>query len=193
MNKASIIRDDDKGPYNAVDIAKCFVLKAREERKFISVRRLNYYVYFAHAWHLAFTGKPLIKEEVQVWSSGPVIFNIYHYFFDDVSPTEGYEHNMVRRKTGDKTIDTWYMYNVENDYMAGRMIDYYRGIMTDKSFAELEPQVRVRLQQAKRFGKVPKIGIFRKIMNILTLTHIRRVMPPRAMDIVYDDTDLIKA
>lgn len=34
-------------------------------------------VYIAHGWHLGYTGKPLINEEVQAWKYGPVIHSLY--------------------------------------------------------------------------------------------------------------------
>ena len=43
----------------------------------ISPMKLQKLVYFAHGWHLAYTGKPLIGEEIQAWDYGPVIDTLY--------------------------------------------------------------------------------------------------------------------
>jgi uncharacterized phage-associated protein len=49
-------------------------------------------VYFAHGWHLAITGEPLIDEQVEAWKWGPVIRSIYRDF----------------REYGSKPIDSKY-------------------------------------------------------------------------------------
>ncbi len=46
----------------------------------MSPMKLQKLVYYAHAWHLAFHGKPLIREEIQAWKYGPVIQELYHEF-----------------------------------------------------------------------------------------------------------------
>jgi uncharacterized phage-associated protein len=46
----------------------------------VSPMKLQKLIYYAHAWHLAFLGTPLIREEVQAWKFGPVIEDIYFAF-----------------------------------------------------------------------------------------------------------------
>lgn len=46
----------------------------------ISPMKLQKVLYFAHGWHLALTGKPLLDEQVEAWQWGPVIPSIYHEF-----------------------------------------------------------------------------------------------------------------
>lgn len=41
---------------------------------------LQKHAFFAHAWHLAYTGSPLISDEIQAWRFGPVIPKMYHAF-----------------------------------------------------------------------------------------------------------------
>lgn len=67
-------------PYSAIEIAVAFVKKAISESKYVTQMKLQKLVYFAHGYHLAKTGDPLIKDEVQAWDFGPVIPSIYHAF-----------------------------------------------------------------------------------------------------------------
>ena len=47
----------------------------------ISPLKLQKLVYLAHGWHLAYHGKPLVKDEyVEAWRYGPVFPSLYHYF-----------------------------------------------------------------------------------------------------------------
>jgi uncharacterized phage-associated protein len=39
--------------------------------------KLQKLVYFAHGWHLAYSGQPLIPEEIEAWNYGPVIETLY--------------------------------------------------------------------------------------------------------------------
>lgn len=46
----------------------------------VSPMKLQKLLYFAHGWHLALTGRPLIDETVEAWEYGPVIPSVYHAF-----------------------------------------------------------------------------------------------------------------
>lgn len=48
----------------------------------VTPMKLQKLVYFAHGWHWAFFGKPLIKEQIQVWAYGPVVPSLYREFKD---------------------------------------------------------------------------------------------------------------
>ncbi len=52
-------------------------MKAQGEGEAITPLKLQKLIYFAHGWHLAVQGKPLIKEGVKAWPYGPVIPSIY--------------------------------------------------------------------------------------------------------------------
>lgn len=51
-------------------------------RKQLTQLELHKLIYFAHGWHLALRGKPLIDEFVEAWMYGPVIPTVYHEFKD---------------------------------------------------------------------------------------------------------------
>jgi uncharacterized phage-associated protein len=46
----------------------------------IDPMKLQKLVFYAHAWYLGFTGKPLFDEDVFAWPWGPVVPPVYHAF-----------------------------------------------------------------------------------------------------------------
>ena len=66
--------------YDAKAIANYFIDKAREEGKPLSQMKLQKLVYYAHGWALGLTGQPLLNEQIQAWSFGPVIRSLYDEF-----------------------------------------------------------------------------------------------------------------
>ena len=67
-------------PYSASAIAHAFVLKGIEEANFVTQMKLQKMVYFAHGYHLAKYGKPLITEDFEAWKFGPVVPDIYQSY-----------------------------------------------------------------------------------------------------------------
>jgi uncharacterized phage-associated protein len=41
--------------------------------------KLQKLVYYTQAWHLVWDGEPLFDEEIQAWSNGPVIRDLYDH------------------------------------------------------------------------------------------------------------------
>jgi uncharacterized phage-associated protein len=66
--------------YPASLIAYAFVKKGIDEGKFVTQMKLQKLVYFAQGYHLAKYNKPLLKENFQAWTYGPVIPVIYNDF-----------------------------------------------------------------------------------------------------------------
>lgn len=67
-------------PYNPRAVANYFLRRGRRDGIPIDAMKLQKLVYFAHGWHLAVRGEPLIDEPVEAWQYGPVISTIYHDF-----------------------------------------------------------------------------------------------------------------
>ena len=67
-------------PYSASAIAYAFVIKGIEEGRFVTQMKLQKMVYFAHGYHLAKFGTPLINEEFEAWKFGPVVPDIYQSY-----------------------------------------------------------------------------------------------------------------
>lgn len=43
----------------------------------MTAMKLQKLVYYAQAWHLAWTGKPMFHEDVQAWANGPVVYELF--------------------------------------------------------------------------------------------------------------------
>jgi uncharacterized phage-associated protein len=65
-----------KPPYSALAVANWFIENLPETTPL----KLQKLIYFAHGWHLALKGKPLIDDVVQAWDYGPVVQSVYHEF-----------------------------------------------------------------------------------------------------------------
>lgn len=63
--------------YPASVIADVFVQKGINEGRFLTQMKLQKVVFFAHGYHLARYGEPLIQEKFQAWKFGPVVPSIY--------------------------------------------------------------------------------------------------------------------
>jgi uncharacterized phage-associated protein len=67
-------------PYSAKAIANYFLDLAKEHGETVSPMKIQKLVYFAHGWHLAILGTPLIDEQIEAWKFGPVIRSLYSEF-----------------------------------------------------------------------------------------------------------------
>jgi uncharacterized phage-associated protein len=65
-------------PYTAKAIANELLVIAQKNGEYLTPMKLQKLLYFAHSWHLAFTDKPLIDEQIEAWQWGPVVASIYH-------------------------------------------------------------------------------------------------------------------
>jgi len=67
-------------PFSAAAVANEFLHLAYRDKETITPLKMQKLVYFAHGWHLAITGKPLLQEPIQAWQYGPVISSLYQQF-----------------------------------------------------------------------------------------------------------------
>jgi uncharacterized phage-associated protein len=65
---------------SARDIAKYFLYRAEKDEERLSNLKLQKLVYYAQGLHLALYGKPLFNEEIEAWTYGPVIPELYHEY-----------------------------------------------------------------------------------------------------------------
>src|SRR5439155_19093596 len=61
-------------------VANYFIRKAALTKMPLTPMKLIKLVYLAHGWHLALTGRSLIREPVEAWKFGPMIESLYHAF-----------------------------------------------------------------------------------------------------------------
>ena len=68
------LRKRERGNYDARAIAN-YIIQDSSDKTPLQLMKL---VYFCHAWVLALTDKPLIRQDFKVWRFGPVIPDVYH-------------------------------------------------------------------------------------------------------------------
>ncbi len=66
--------------YNAKAVANFILDLANVDGEPISPMKLQKLIYYAHGWHLALTGEPLISDEIEAWGYGPVVPSVYRDF-----------------------------------------------------------------------------------------------------------------
>lgn len=66
--------------YDAKAVANYFLDLAAQNKTLLTPMKLQKLIFFAHGWHLALAGEPLIADQVEAWQFGPVVPSIYHEF-----------------------------------------------------------------------------------------------------------------
>ena len=65
----------------AIDVANFFItLCSHNPENDLTNLKLNKLVYYAQAWYLVKTGKPLFPEQIEAWDFGPVVNSVYSSF-----------------------------------------------------------------------------------------------------------------
>ena len=90
-------------PIQSKAVANHF-LELAESEGGITPLKMQKLVYFAHGWHLAFRGTPLIEDEFQAWEYGPVVPTLYHEFKKWGRNNIG-EHARTWERTGSHDAD----------------------------------------------------------------------------------------
>lgn len=63
--------------HDARGVANYFLDRARDRGVDLTVMTLLKVLYFAHGWHLAKYGKPLVGQPFEAWTHGPVVRVVY--------------------------------------------------------------------------------------------------------------------
>lgn len=64
--------------FSAQSIANGFLTVAKEQAVPLTNMQVQKLVYYAHGFHLALKGEPLIEQEIKAWNFGPVIPPLYN-------------------------------------------------------------------------------------------------------------------
>ena len=67
-------------PFSATAIANELLDRAAESRSSLTQINIQKLVYFAHGWHFAWKGEPLIFDSIEAWQYGPVVRSLYNQF-----------------------------------------------------------------------------------------------------------------
>jgi uncharacterized phage-associated protein len=87
-------------PFDSKAVANEFLKLAEQDGVKLSPMKLLKLVYFAHGWHLALKGEPLLNERVEAWRYGPVVPSLYHEFkrFGNGPITDEAREDVIERK-----------------------------------------------------------------------------------------------
>src|SRR5262245_26249764 len=77
---AADVRAEFSLPYPVAEVANWLIERGLEDGRPVDPLKLQKLLYFAHGWHLAITGAPLLDEPIEAWQYGPVVSSIYHEF-----------------------------------------------------------------------------------------------------------------
>jgi uncharacterized phage-associated protein len=64
----------------SINIAKLIIQGQYENGRLVTNLSLQKLLFYCHAYHLAFTNLPLIDEDFEAWTYGPVAPNVYKYY-----------------------------------------------------------------------------------------------------------------
>lgn len=124
MPRVSLGRHRTAPPYPATTIAKWFIAWAEAEGEELSNLKLQKLLYYAQGHHLAERHRPLFGDQIQAWSHGPVVPEVYHGYKACGSATielpgdDPFTWNDVDPETTDLLSKVW---NTYGGFSAGRL------------------------------------------------------------------------
>ncbi len=140
--------------------------------------KLQKLLYYAHGWHLALTGRPLLDRTVEAWQYGPVLPDVYRAFRSyGAQPITAPARDLVR--SGTKLLIAPYELPPEDaavtyaDRIIERVVEQYgnySGVqLSAMTHGSATPWARAWQQHAgKRFVPIPDADItayFREILK----------------------------
>lgn len=110
--------------YDARAVANFFLDRASQRAKPVTIMTLLKVLYFAHAWHLAKYGLPLVAQPFEAWQYGPVNRVVYEPLKD-----MGSKYITQRLMSFDAEVcefrEAPYCFNGEIERFLGNIFDYY--------------------------------------------------------------------
>jgi uncharacterized phage-associated protein len=104
--------------FSANEIADYFILKAYQDKKPLTNKKMQKLLYYAQAWTCAIRKHKLFREDIEAWIHGPAIYTVYSRFkkygfaFIDLTPKDS-----IASLIGDTAIldDVWKIYGKFDD------------------------------------------------------------------------------
>lgn len=111
-------------PYDALTIAKWFIAWAEAEEEELSNLKLQKLLYYAQGHYVTDSGASLFRDDIQAWSHGPVVPEVYHSYKSSggstiVLPhTDPFTWDDVDAATASFLVKVW---NTYGGFSAGRL------------------------------------------------------------------------
>jgi uncharacterized phage-associated protein len=135
--------------YSATIIAKWFVDWAATEDAHLSNLKLQKLLYYAQGHHLAGHRRPLFHDDIQAWSHGPVVPDVYHTFKE-------FRSDPIRLPEDD-AFD-WDDVDTETTQFLIKVWNTYGGVAAWKlrNMTHAEPPWREHFSQNERYIVIPQ-------------------------------------
>jgi uncharacterized phage-associated protein len=72
----------------SINVAKIIIAGQYENGRLVTNLSLQKLLFYCHAYHLAFTDLPLIDENFEAWTYGPVAPSVYKYYLGKYTPID---------------------------------------------------------------------------------------------------------
>lgn len=79
-SRSSASRKVQVMPFSAAAVANELLARASADGRSLTQINIQKLAYFAHGWHLAWSGSPLVTEPILAWQYGPVLRSLYSQF-----------------------------------------------------------------------------------------------------------------
>jgi uncharacterized phage-associated protein len=135
--------------YSAQTVAKWFIAWAETEGEELSNLKLQKLLYYAQGHVLAERQRPLFSDQIQAWSHGPVVPDVYHEYKGcgsstiELSQDDPFSWDDVDRETTELLSKVW---NTYGGFSAGRL----------RNMTHAEPPWRAHFRPGERRIVIPQ-------------------------------------
>jgi uncharacterized phage-associated protein len=135
--------------YSAQTVATWFIAWAEAEGEELSNLKLQKLLYYAQGHVLAERQRPLFSDQIQAWSHGPVVPDVYHEYKGcgsstiELSQDDPFTWDDVDRETAELLSKVW---NTYGGFSAGRL----------RNMTHAEPPWRAHFRPGERGIAIPQ-------------------------------------
>lgn len=134
--------------YNASDITKYFLWKAKQEEELISNLKLQKLLYYAQGLYLVCFDSPLFDDAIQAWNFGPVVPEIYHEYKpcgpQGIPPDDRFQYDRI---ASDVRVFLDEIYEVFGQFSASKLISLSH---SDKCWIDANPSKVISHESMKK-------------------------------------------